>query len=764
MNPSHGRASLHAVLRRTSKRTDTKPLPIRSLASASISSSSRAHIHAITPATILSSWWDLIQHQPRSIACSSRSIHSPRQEAYGHPEWQTQNVDSSLFEEEDATYVEQNEALGNIIKNLSQSKRRGMGKQDHREMILSLISQDKFTEANTWLKDLTNLKTEIEPDLKYSVLALDQARQNNWDVAIQWLYLIPAREKRSRLGTSIRAEYTYLAQLLQLTCSEKAKSGVALKVFFFLARFGYLSVNEIGKAAHNAFKWYSQYGELSADIGNQAGAGLRLLQVFQKIVILDAKHFDQVSKKRRESRRGPNTKALSAMFNSCIRSFCQAGQVAKASVWVKSSPIFMDEKQQAKIGPDICDASLISPVTWRMFVERVDSAGSNANSGTKKDIIQMTEFLSEIRDSEPRDDRNWARSKWQKDLDAIYDIGNRLPVNLEGDNVERAPTFFARLKNNMRSSFSHDRYELALKNYFEQIYDPQLESIARKVLSSEQSKRLTLNWKREDRGPPSDISLSLLGLEGLVKFVYSQKQNRRNALETLYSSWIASVAHLQTETDPTERVSSALNEFDDKFSMISSQNGAIPPTFSHFLLFMQKIPRAFSYDIFSQPGEKIASVDSKPQHDKAQEWSLRIVADMQRFGFHPDRRCWQILIEILARGLGNKNSDSPKEVEETKDRAELLEKLLQNLGMGQDNKGSISELVSPFTYTSLLRALLSVPRIKGGPLIEEAEKIRSWLEKDESVLQQIREEPELYAENVKKVLNQLEDAKQESES
>lgn len=759
MNPSHGRASLHAVIRRTRNHTDIYPLLIRSFASASISSSSWASIHAITPASPLTSWWELVQHH-RSIVYSnpSRSIHSPRQEAYGHSEWQTLNVDSSLFEEEDATYVEQSEALGNVVKRLSHSKRRKMRKKDHKEMIISLISQDKLAEANTWLKDLTNLKIEIEPDLSYSVLALDQAKQNNWDIATQWLFMIPARAKRSNSNTSKKATYAHLAQILQLTCSEQAKADAALKVFFFLARFGYLSVNEIGHAAQNAFKWHSQYGELSADNGNQAGVGLKLLQIFQKIVILDAKHFDQVSKKKSESRRGPNTRALSAMFNSCIRSFCKAGQVAKASIWVKSSTIFLDEEQQAKIGPDICDASLISPVTWRMFVERVDSMGSSSNSATKKDIIEMTEFLSETRDTETREGRNWARSKWQKDLDAIYDIGNRLPVSLDGDNVERAPTFFARLKNNIRSNLSHGRHEHALRNYFEQIYDPQLESIARNVLSPEQWKSLTLNWKRDERGPPSDISLSLLGLEGLVKFVYSQKQMRRMALETLYDSWIASVVHLQTQADPAERVSSILNDFNDETPLTSVQNGAIPPTFSHFLLFLQKISRAFSYDVLSQPGEQVASADSRPQHDKAQDWSLRIFADMQRFGFQPDRRCWQILIEVLARGLTNKNIDDQKE---SKDRAELLEKLLKNLGMGQENKGSIPELVSPFTYTSLLRALLSVPKIKGGPLIEEAEKVRSWLEKDESVLQQIRDEPELYAQNVEEALNQLQIKKQE---
>ena len=455
MNTLQSRASLHALIRRNRKHIDSNSLAIRFLSSSSTSSISTFRFHSVTPANILKSWWDSIQHQPNpttSFFNSSRSIHLPRQEAYGHPEWQTRTIDSSLFEEEDASYTKQNEALENIVKNSSQLERQKLRKEDHKDMLISLISQEKFTEANTWLKDLTKLKVEIEPDLGYSVLALDQAKQNNWDVAMQWLYMIPARTTRSTTGTPMQIEYTHLAQLLHLACSEQAKAGFALKVFLFLARFGYLSVNEISQAARSAFQWYVQYGELSADTGNQAGAGLKLLHVFQKIVILDAKHFDQVSKNKSEKRRGPNTRALSVIFNSCIRSFCQAGQVAKASVWVKSSPIFLNEEQQAQVGPDICDASLISPVTWRIFVERVDSMGINANAGTKKDIIQMTEFVSESRNVEKRTGRTWARSKWQNDLTAIYEIGNRLPVSLDGDGVERPLTFFARLKNNIRSN------------------------------------------------------------------------------------------------------------------------------------------------------------------------------------------------------------------------------------------------------------------------------------------------------------------------
>jgi len=749
MNSLQGRASLRALIwQNTRKYFDVNSISTLYLASTSTS-------YTITPAKVPSSCSGTI-----TFFNPSRFVHIPRQEAYGHPEWQTRTVDASLFEEEDASYVEHNEILGKVVRNLSRSKRRKLRKQDHRVMLVDLISQEKFAEAHTWLKDLANLKMEIEPDARYSILALDQAKQNNWDIAMQWLNLVPARVKRSTTGTSKQSQHTHLAQLLQLTCSEEVESSIALKVLFHLARFGYLSVAEIGQAAHNAFKWHVQYGELSADAGNQAGAGIKTLRIFRKMVILDAKHFDQVSEKKSESIRGPNTRALSVIFNSCIRTFCQAGQVAKASVWVKSSPIFLNEKEQAILGPDICDATLISPVTWRTFVERVDSMGNNANAATKKDIIQMTEFVSEsIDEEEQRDGRSWALSKWQKNLTSVYKIGKRLPISLDGDNAERSPTFFARLKNNLRANLSHDRHDLVLRNYFQQIYDPQLESIARNVLSPEQLKTLNLNWKREDRTLPSDISVSLLALEGLVKFVYNQREERRIKLETLYNSWIASVAHLQTQPDPMEKVSSILNETDDDNT---AQNGAIAPTFSHFLLFMQKIPRAFSYDIFLSQDEQKDAVDNKPQHDKAQEWSLHIIADMQRFGFEPDRRFWQILIEILARGLTNKNADDGQE-EKSKLKAELLMKLLENLGIGQKNEGSISEFVSPFTYTSLIRALLSVPKIRGGPLIEEAEKVQSWFKNDASALQQVRDEPELYEDNIKEMFTQLEIKKQESD-
>lgn len=105
-----------------------------------------------------------------------------------------------------------------------------------------------------------------------------------------------------------------------------------------------------------------------------------------------------------------------------------------------------------------------------------------------------------------------------------------------------------------------------------------------------------------------------------------------------------------------------------------------------------------------------------------------------------------------AAGSGRTSSASSKEPEASAGQVQGADR--PSLPPSPPSGGLLAR-ATPLTYAILIRALLGVHRIRGGPLVAEASKVAQWLDADDEVLRVLASDPGRYRQAVQAARDQL---------
>jgi hypothetical protein len=200
------------------------------------------------------------------------------------------------------------------------------------------------------------------------------------------------------------------------------------------------------------------------------------------------------------------------------------------------------------------------------------------------------------------------------------------------------------------------------------------------------------------------------------------------------------------------------------------------PSISYFNHFLKMLPRALA--ITTRQGK--SGIHSTGLESQVVNLAFSIIQEVKRFGLEPTASTWSILLSLLAQNVnaivpvqtheiqerksrqGEMMTDEgededvfsgqslkPKEYEEQWSR---IWRLTSALGMGVDlnNSSKRSNLLkaTAITYAELIYGFLLVPHSRGGPCVEEANKVKTWLQADTDMLQNLDQ-------NTKKRINKI---------
>lgn len=205
---------------------------------------------------------------------------------------------------------------------------------------------------------------------------------------------------------------------------------------------------------------------------------------------------------------------------------------------------------------------------------------------------------------------------------------------------------------------------------------------------------------------------------------------------------------------------------------------AARPDIYFFNLFLKMLPKAFALSAIKGTSAVKAQLKSESLHARLTNLAFDILKQVERFKLEPNASTWSILLTLLARNVNanppTKSAEIQQEQKEGKrERAEegrreiseeqdiwwqVLEpeeykqqwdriwKLTRALGMGLEDEKLTASLSIDFphsvnasstlpkatglTYANLIYAFLMVPPSRGGPCIEEALRVQSWLQAD----------------------------------
>jgi hypothetical protein len=229
------------------------------------------------------------------------------------------------------------------------------------------------------------------------------------------------------------------------------------------------------------------------------------------------------------------------------------------------------------------------------------------------------------------------------------------------------------------------------------------------------------------------------------------------------------------------------------------------PSIYFFNLFLKMLPKALALSAIKGTPAVKAQLKSENLHARLTNLAFDILQQVERFKLEPNASTWSILLTLLARninantplqvadGLQQQYSGNEEEMEqaEGRDAVEKVEeeqdiwwqvlepeeykqqwdriwKLTRALGMGLNDEEISASLSSDspafettastlpkatgLTYANLIYAFLMVPHSRGGPCIEEAMRVKSWLEADND---QVAVESGSYEEQITRVYDLL---------
>lgn len=697
-----------------------------------------------------------------------RSIQSPRQEAYGHPDSDSYQVDSSLFEEEDAQYARSRDGQSPLSQALNGPD----------ELLQSLLFKGKEAEATEALQQMIALLTHIEPQAHYANVALSYARRDDLLNSALWLSFIP-----TQWGCADDARPDVLKDLAELVQHLIASSDAerVWTTLLLLARLNYFEGSHtLLVAIADAFSWLMQHAYATNYHKNEPLAQWTL-RLWEKVVTIAMRaRIEQLMKqnKRKEqlamqkmqqqaSSPGSLIANLNRYFNLSIRALCRAYRFDAALLWIGSSDVAGAQTRQSNQLPLQLSYTL-EPSTWYMFLVMLNRPNSSASDSIKINTEQLLHRLTE----QDKGSNGPAR----RNANVLLRIADKARSAIESDaTIDRGGGRVATLMAEIEDLMNQNKVQDALCHYCAHVRDKQLMAVAHDALPTDGYELLE---KASARMRLSQLTVtpmtSSVGLRCLVD-LYRDDHIR---LQELYSHWIASVAHFQvtTERDPT--ASAALSEYGKVPSGIFEGQGpaakaAVRPTESHFTAFMRRLPRALTSAglVQAKKNRKAHASQWEGIHAESCRWAAQIMTDMERFGMAPSIGMLTLLLDVVARNVYvAQPGDATWQVDgEESNRLDFLWGLTRALQMGPTtDTGTTAEVAqtkakagkghraTPLTYTTLIRAFLAIPLHRGGPLMNEARLVKGWLESDAFAQHELEDNPHLYEEVVKEADQALE--------
>jgi hypothetical protein len=170
------------------------------------------------------------------------------------------------------------------------------------------------------------------------------------------------------------------------------------------------------------------------------------------------------------------------------------------------------------------------------------------------------------------------------------------------------------------------------------------------------------------------------------------------------------------------------------------------PSVYFFNLFLKRLPKALAWSAYRGTSSVKALLGTGKVQKRVMDLGFEILKDMEKYKVEPNVSTWSILLMLLARNITLSSVEGEGQGESTQDEEEAAQwsrlwNMTRALGMGQSTTtDGIAITPSPLpkatalTYINLMYAFLMVPPSRGGPLVEEARKIKGWLESDNEAL------------------------------
>lgn len=324
---------------------------------------------------------EIYLHRQEVIAGPSTIVNSSNNSL--HPD----GIDASLFESTTDEYHER----------LADSDARRHLWHDGPSDMLSALLKEGIKQATSTMKELRNLRDELEHRIEFAGAARQCAVEEDYEGCLHWLEITPnyyKLEQSENDKEQLVQDCGHVALTLSTLINSRADPYVVCVALLKIISKGYLEADKrVQRAIQQTMTWLIRHGRVKED-GDAKKWTWQLWQSVSKLSLKAREEFDPEPSDLALKLRGKGLEAhLFRAFNACLRTLCVSGKFEAAIAWIKNSQTF---------GSDNVGTHL-QYFTWKLFLEEILDRNSPASDSLRSQAGALAaEIQTMFQDAPPK--------------------------------------------------------------------------------------------------------------------------------------------------------------------------------------------------------------------------------------------------------------------------------------------------------------------------------------------------------------------------